>query len=81
MSREFDALVDALKQSRKKCPWAREVITKEHIERLKDEVHELTEAVASNDKQHIREELVVHIETVRKFIWCKERIGELFAEF
>ncbi|MBI2545871.1 nucleotide pyrophosphohydrolase [Candidatus Woesearchaeota archaeon] len=55
--KEFDALVDALKQSRRKCPWARERITKEHLEALKDEVRELEEAVLSGEKDNVREEL------------------------
>jgi len=55
--KEFDELVAALKQSRKKCPWAREVITKEHIERLKDEVRELKEAIKKGNKDEIRDEL------------------------
>ena len=57
MSKEFDSLVAALKKSRKECPWAQKVIVEEHIPRLKDEVRELEEAIASDDKAHIREEL------------------------
>ncbi len=55
--KEFDELVEALKKSRRECPWAREVITKEHIERLKDEVRELTEAIKKGDKDEIRDEI------------------------
>ncbi len=55
--KSFDDLVAALKKSRKECPWAKEVKVEEHLPRLKDEIRELEEAMASGDKQHVQEEL------------------------
>ena len=55
--KEFDELVVALKLSRKKCPWAKVVIPEDHVERLRDEVRELVEAMEQGPDEEIREEL------------------------
>jgi uncharacterized protein YabN with tetrapyrrole methylase and pyrophosphatase domain len=57
MEKSFRELFEALKISRKKCPWAKEQTLEEHCRQLISEAKELRQAIKENNSQEIMEEL------------------------
>ena len=57
MKNSFEALVEALRKSREKCPWANERKIKEHAHELVSEVNEVLVAIEKQDYKNLKEEL------------------------
>ena len=55
--KEFEQLVAALQESRKKCPWSKEQEMKAHLLELQNEVEEALQAIENNDSKNLQEEL------------------------
>jgi len=57
MKDSFENLVNALKKSRKECPWSKEQEIEEHMRELHNEVGEAFQSIIKKDHDNLKEEL------------------------
>ncbi len=57
MKESYHELVEAIKKSREKCPWAKELEVEKMANELHDEVNEIIKAVENKDNDNLKEEI------------------------